>query len=147
MATTLLRRSASGSGYDTLLIKRGKAPNYGHWAFPGGGLEPGETILAAAQREMREETSIHTQPVEPFYVTEVTPSPGEQGGGTQYVLVHVLAEPVEDAVAAGVRAADDAMEVRWMAVDEVRRLEVAMDQRDEEHAAVSVGQRRCIDST
>ena len=138
VAVTLLRVSDTSSGYDTLLIKRGKAPLYGHWAFPGGSLEPGETILHAAQREMKEETSIHATPIEPFYVTEVLPGPGE-AGGVQYVLVHVLAEPVSGAVAAAVRAADDAMEVRWMSVDEVQRMETAMGECGKEQAAVSVG--------
>ena len=137
VAVTLLRPSTSGGGYDTLLIKRGKQPLYGHWAFPGGSLEPGETIHHAAQREMREETSITVTPVEPFYVTEVMPRAGERG--TQFVLVHVLAQPVSEEVGEAVRAADDAMEVRWMAVDAVRRMEVAMAERDQKGAAVSVG--------
>ena len=76
VAVTLLRPSTVGTGYDTLLIKRGKPPMTGHWAFPGGSLEPGETIHHAAQREMKEETSIHVTPIEPFYVTEVLPGAG-----------------------------------------------------------------------
>jgi 8-oxo-dGTP pyrophosphatase MutT (NUDIX family) len=33
-------------------------PNMRFWATPGGGVEPGETILAAAIREVREELGI-----------------------------------------------------------------------------------------
>jgi len=138
VAVTLLRPSTTaGSRYDALLIKRGKAPMSGHWAFPGGALEPGETLLHAAQREMQEETSITVTPVEPFYVTEIVPGAGE--GGVQYVLVHVLGESVSEAVGAAVRAADDAVEVRWMEVEAVRRMEAAMTVRSEQAAAVSMG--------
>jgi 8-oxo-dGTP diphosphatase len=41
-----------------LLIKRGKAPEAGLWTFPGGRVEPGETLRQAAAREVREETSL-----------------------------------------------------------------------------------------
>ena len=139
VAVTLLRPSSAGVGYDTLLIKRGKAPNYGHWAFPGGSLEPGETIRQCAERELREETAIAVAATEPFYATEVLPGPGEGGHGTQYVLIHVLGEPVGEEVSAAVRAGDDAMEARWMAVEMVRRMEAAMAERGEKEAAVSVG--------
>lgn len=107
----------------------------GYWAFPGGSLEPGETLQQAAQREMLEETSIHVTAVEPFYVTEIVPGQGE--GGTQYVLVHMLAEPVSASVGESVRAADDAMEARWMAVEAVRRMEAAMSERGRHKAGVA----------
>jgi ADP-ribose pyrophosphatase YjhB (NUDIX family) len=41
-----------------LLVKRGKEPFLGFWAIPGGRVESGETVEAAAKREAKEETSI-----------------------------------------------------------------------------------------
>jgi ADP-ribose pyrophosphatase YjhB (NUDIX family) len=38
-----------------LLIRR---TDNGHWAIPGGGMEPGESVRQAAVREVREETGI-----------------------------------------------------------------------------------------
>ena len=55
------------------------------------------------------------------------------------MLVHVLGGPVSEAVGGMVRAGDDAVEVRWMAVDAVRRMEAAMSEHGEKEPAVSVG--------
>jgi ADP-ribose pyrophosphatase YjhB (NUDIX family) len=41
-----------------LLVKRGTAPAQGLWSFPGGLVEIGETLRAACQREVREETGL-----------------------------------------------------------------------------------------
>ena len=52
---------------DVLLAQRplGK-PYAGYWEFPGGKVEPGETILAALQREFREELGIDVIAAEPW---------------------------------------------------------------------------------
>lgn len=41
-----------------LLVERGKEPWKGKWSLPGGGLEFGETVRAAAARELAEETGV-----------------------------------------------------------------------------------------
>ncbi len=45
-------------GSEVLLIRRGKPPMQGQWSLPGGRIEPGERIEAAALRELREETGV-----------------------------------------------------------------------------------------
>jgi 8-oxo-dGTP diphosphatase len=45
-------------GEEVLLIRRGTPPRAGEWSLPGGRLEPGERLAAAALRELREETGV-----------------------------------------------------------------------------------------
>ena len=40
-------------GEEVLLIRRGTPPRQGEWALPGGRIEPGEPVQAAALRELR----------------------------------------------------------------------------------------------
>ncbi len=41
-----------------LLVQRGHAPLKGQWSLPGGAVEVGETLSAAVQREVFEETGL-----------------------------------------------------------------------------------------
>ena len=53
-----------------LLIKRGKPPFEGMYAFPGGGVDKGETVEEACARELREETGLI---VDPAAIVKVLP--------------------------------------------------------------------------
>ena len=44
-----------------VLVKRKFAPLAGQWSLPGGAIEVGETLEAALQRELREETGLETR--------------------------------------------------------------------------------------
>ena len=49
-------------GKRILLVQRSNPPDAGFWGFPGGKIEPGETIVEAITREVQEETSLRVIP-------------------------------------------------------------------------------------
>ena len=49
----VIHRSTNAGGIEVLLVHR---PRYDDWSFPKGKLEPGESFIDAARREVAEET-------------------------------------------------------------------------------------------
>ena len=63
-AAVLLRETAQGTEY--LLACRPEGKVYaGYWGFPGGKVEPGETLREALQRELHEELGITIERIKP----------------------------------------------------------------------------------
>lgn len=101
-------------GDAVLLIRRGTPPRRGEWSLPGGRIEPGERAMDAALRELREETGIEAEITGLIDVVDgVFPE-----AGRHYVLIDYAARWMSGEPVAG----DDAMEARFVALNQVEAL-------------------------
>ncbi|HET6652834.1 MAG TPA: NUDIX domain-containing protein, partial [Nocardioides sp.] len=103
-----------------LLVRRGREPSKGSWSIPGGKVEPGESDREAVAREVLEETGLAVVVGELVGYVE-RPAPG----GDVFAIRDFACLPASYADAADVRAGDDADDLGWFTVDELRALDTA----------------------
>jgi 8-oxo-dGTP diphosphatase len=92
-----------------LLVRRGRPPFDGMLALPGGFVETGETVEAAAARELFEETGVRAA-VERLHGVYSEPGRDPRGhtASVVFVMSYVSGEP---------RGGDDAAEAKWLPLD------------------------------
>ena len=110
-------------GDRVLLVKRGREPLIGLWAFPGGLVELGERLEEAAKREVREEAGLEIDGLEQIDLAEIIRRDADDRVASHYVLIvfgarHSSGEP---------RAGDDAAEARWVAPSEWVAMKLTAD--------------------
>lgn len=102
-------------GSEVLLVRRKNPPDAGLWGFPGGHVDPGETGLAAAARELSEETGILATPRHYLENIDVIERNGDGSLRFHFLLAAVLC----DYISGEPVAADDALDADWWPVEEV----------------------------
>lgn len=91
-----------------LLVKRKNEPNKGEWCLPMGFAETGESIEAAALRELEEEAGIHGEVID---LVDVMSGYSKQYGDLLFITYEA------DWVGGKVKPGDDASEVKFFAFD------------------------------
>jgi len=110
-------------GGKVLLVRRARPPLANAWALPGGRVIAGEPLVAAAAREVMEETGLAVRELARLDVVEIIEGDPQGDVTWHYVLVVFSATADDEAPVAG----DDAAEARWMPIDELSRLAMAPD--------------------
>lgn len=105
-------------GNEVLLVRRGRAPSRGMYAFPGGRVEPGESAEAAARRELFEETGLTAGTLVPHRVFLIEKEPGGKSEGFR---LEVFAGTYHGGEA---QAGDDAEEAGWHTLSGMEKLPV-----------------------
>lgn len=90
-----------------VLVRRAIEPGYGKWVFPGGYVDRGEHVLAAAVREAREESGLH---IEVRGLVDIY----SYAGRTPIVLVYAATR-----VSGDLRVDEEGLEARWFGAHEV----------------------------
>ncbi|WP_201861602.1 NUDIX hydrolase [Microvirga soli] len=106
----------------TLLVRRANPPDAGLWGFPGGKIEFGETVRAAAIRELLEETGVHAEAQDVITTLDIL-VPDPSGVVHQhYILIAVRCRWISGEPIAG----DDALEAGWFPVIDLEHDRLAM---------------------
>lgn len=106
-----------------LLVRRGVAPSKGLWAIPGGALELGETLQEGTERETLEETGITVRAKQPVYAFDYL----EKDAGGHFRFHYVIVDLSADYIHGEAKAADDALEARWVSPETLKSLPLSQN--------------------
>ena len=104
---------------NVLLVRRINPPDAGKWGFPGGWIDPGETMAQAAVRELFEETEVRAEARCVFNALDAFDYDQDGLLRRQFVMIAVLCAWVS-----GIPIArDDASEAAWFPIADLSSLE------------------------
>lgn len=108
-------------GEEVLLVQRGQEPAKGEWSLPGGLVEVGESLEAAVQREIFEETGLTVRVLGVAAVVERIYRDERHRPAYHYVLVDFVCEYLSGEL----RASSDVTAARYQRWDHLEGMALA----------------------
>jgi len=102
-----------------LLVLRGQPPAKDKWAIPGGSVNLGETLQAAAEREVFEETGLTVKAGEVIYGFDAILRDAEGRIQYHYVILDLRAEALDPSQS--LTPADDVYDAAWFNLTDLDR--------------------------
>lgn len=113
------------------VVERGAQPFLGNWALPGGFVQPGEDALAAANRELAEETGLDLGAHRVFVEQLATFSAPQRDPRMRVVSVaHLVLLAGDGTNLVELRSGTDASDAQWLPVHAMDRTSLAFDHAD-----------------
>ena len=103
-----------------LLVRRAHAPAKGLWSLPGGKVEPGEPVRAAAIRELKEETGVTAKLTRLLDVVDIIHRDRDGIVSAHYILTVFAARRLSGKA----RPASDAEAAAWVRVADLDRMKL-----------------------
>ncbi len=109
-------------GNKVLLTKRNIAPYKNYWCLPGGHVDWGETVEAAAVREVKEETGLNIKPKFFKYYDEIIPK--IKWHAVTFTFISKATGPIK--IDRG-----EVKEFKWFTEKEINKLKIAFKNKHE----------------
>jgi ADP-ribose pyrophosphatase YjhB (NUDIX family) len=106
-------------GDRVLLVQRGRPPGVGRWTVPGGKVELGESLEAAAARELHEETGLSATLGPIVEVLDRVVRDDAGGIAFHYVILDFIGTRPTGTL----QARSDCTDARWLRLDELATLD------------------------